>query len=73
MKTRMLVAGIALVVTGVVFGLAHAEETGKPMTEGRYRLFSGTNRQENLIFRIDTATGDTVVLNSTSHTWETVR
>jgi hypothetical protein len=69
----MLIAVLALVVTGVLLGLAQAEEQGKPMTEGRYRLFNGTNRQENLIFRIDTATGDTVVLNSTSRTWETVR
>ena len=73
MKTRLVVASVAVFVLAVVVSFAWADGGEKSATEGRFRLHNGLNRSENLVFKVDTQTGEVWVLNTNNHGWEVVR
>lgn len=74
MKTWLMVASVAVFVLAVVVSFAWADGGEKPVVlEGRFQLHNGVNRADNLVFKIDTQTGETWVLNTNNHGWEIVR
>ncbi|MCE9583193.1 MAG: hypothetical protein K8T20_11935 [Planctomycetes bacterium] len=72
MNAKKLMVAVAVLVLGIVVARAWADDgDAKGETEGRYRLHNGVNRDTNLVFKIDTATGKTWVL-SKGGDWDVV-